>query len=45
VPDAQVTYQTKRGVPMSYWMSLPVGRKRKLGLDKKPKKKGVIGRR
>jgi hypothetical protein len=45
VPDVQVTYQTKRGEPMSYWMSLPVGRKRKLGLDKKPKKKGKLGRR
>ena len=45
VPDAQVTYQTKRGEPMSYWMSLPVGRKRKLGLDKKLKKKGKLGRR
>jgi hypothetical protein len=30
---------------MSYWMSLPIGRKRKLGLDKKPKKKGKLGRR
>jgi hypothetical protein len=45
VPDVQVTYQTKRGEPMSYWMSLPIGRKRKLGLDKKPKKKGKLGRR
>lgn len=45
VPDVQVTYQTKRGEPMSYWMSLPIGRKRKLGLDKKPKKKGKPGRR
>jgi hypothetical protein len=45
VPDAQVTYLTKRGAPMSYWMSFPVGRKRKLGLDRKPKKKGKSGRR
>jgi hypothetical protein len=45
VSDAQVTYLTKRGAPMSYWMSLPVGRKRKLGLDKKLKKKGKSGNR
>ena len=45
VSDAQVTYLTKRGESMSYWMDLPVGRKRKLGLDKKPKKKGLSGRR
>lgn len=43
VSDAQVTYLTKRGEPMSYWMELPIGRKRKLGLDKKPKKKGKSG--
>jgi hypothetical protein len=40
-----VTYLTKRGEPMSYWMDLPVGRKRKLGLDKKHKKKGKSGSR
>jgi hypothetical protein len=45
VSDTQITYQTKRGEPMSYWMSLPIGRKRRLGLDKKPKKKGLSGRR
>lgn len=45
VSDAQVTYQTKRGAPMCYWMSLPIGRKRKLGLDKKLKKKGKSGNR
>jgi hypothetical protein len=45
VSDAQVTYLTKRGAPMSYWMSLPIGRKRKLGLDKKLKKKGKSGNR
>jgi hypothetical protein len=45
VSDAQVTYLTKRGEPMSYWMDLPVGRKRKLGLDKKHKKKGKSGSR